>query len=107
MTFESDLKEGNFTVPRCPGCRVIVWPPSDFCSRCLQGTVWEKAPSEGVVLEYSGQGGQHFCMAEMGGGSFRIVCRVVSGTPGVGKRVRVEKCGIRGGLHFFDVRVLD
>lgn len=106
MRFNSDLKKGKFTVSACHKCQIIIWPPSDFCSMCLGDTVWEAAPLEGVILEFSSKDGQYFCVAEMAG-LFRIIGRITSGTAQIGKKVRIEACGIRDGLNFFDMHVLD
>ncbi len=105
MTFESELERGRLVVPRCPECGAVAWPPSDFCGRCLRPAAWEDAPREGTVLEFSRQDGRYFCVADMGG-SFRILCGVASGTPARGSRVELERCGIRDGKCFFEVRVL-
>jgi len=35
MTFEDELRKGNFQIPECTNCKKIVWPPSYFCNHCL------------------------------------------------------------------------
>ena len=106
MRFRSELCRGNLVVPVCDSCKKTVWPPSDFCSYCLADTVWEAAPRDGIILEFSRQGGRYFCVAELGR-TLRLVCSVASGTPENGRRVRLERCGIRDGSGFFEVRVLE
>ena len=93
-------------VSMCSACKIIVWPPSEFCNRCMASTVWEKAPLDGVILELSQQDGQFFCVVELAT-SFRIVGRIISGIPDVGKKITVERCGMRDGTSFFDMQVLD
>ena len=105
MTFESELKKGNLTSSVCPSCKIIVWPPSDFCSKCLKETVWEKAPTEGVVLEFSKLGKEYFCIAEMET-SFRIIGKITQGVPRIGQRIKLEKCGIKDGSYFFEMCLL-
>ena len=106
MRFKSDLQKGKFTISACRNCQEIVWPPSDFCSTCLEKTEWEEAPREGVILEFSSKNGQYFCVAEMGD-SFCIIGRITSGTAKIGSKVRIEACGVRDGSSFFDMHVLD
>ena len=105
MTFESELKKGNFVVSKCQSCG-IVWPPSDFCNRCLGVTVLEKTSTTGVILGFSRQDGKYFCLAEIDG-SFGIVGRIMSGIPQMGRQVKIQRCGMRDGSPFFEMSILE
>ncbi len=104
MMFESELKKGNLIISKCSHCMMVVWPPADFCNRCMRETVWEDAPLDGIILESSRKDGNYFCIAEIDN-SFRIMGSVTSGTPNTGKKVRVKKCGIRNGAWYFELQV--
>lgn len=105
MNFESELKKGNLTVSRCSSCKITVWPPSGFCNKCLKETVWEKGPTEGVVLEFSKKDDEYFCVVEMEK-SFRILGKIKCGIPRIGQRIRLQKCGIKDGSYFFEMHPL-
>ena len=60
MTFEDELKKGNFQVPECLNCKDIVWPPSDYCSICFSKIIWRKSDGVGKILEYSKKGAIFF-----------------------------------------------
>lgn len=105
MNFESELKKGSLVVSRCSSCKITVWPPSEFCSKCLKETVWEKGPATGVVLEFSKKGEEYFCMVEMEG-SFRILGKIRHGVPRIGQRIRIQRCGIKDGSYFFEMQIL-
>ena len=123
-SFESALRQGAFEIPVCDACHSAVWPPSDFCSRCL-GTVSLRGADPGLqmrgrivgVSEDTGRAGsargadgmmRFFCLVE-----FDQKIRVVAGLssvarPGVGSRVVLRSCGLspNGGGYIFDVDVL-
>ena len=101
MNFESEIRQGRLVVSKCDACKVTVWPPSGFCSRCLGMTSWKDAQAAGTVLEYSKKDESYFCVVEMHD-SFRVIGRVASGTPKIGQKAELQKCGIRDGAYFFE-----
>lgn len=102
--FETELKKGNFVVSKCNYCDEIVWPPSNFCSKCLGDVTWEKAPITGKILEFSKSNNEYFCVVEMGE-SFRIIGRVKSGTPKIDQLATLQECGIRNNSYFFEMKL--
>ena len=94
----------HVAVSRCPDCRNVAWPPSRFCSRCLQETAQEEMPLDGTILEYSKQDGRYFCIAEINC-SFRILGRIVSGTPRIGSKIMVENYWNEKGIDYFEMAI--
>ena len=51
--FEAELKDGRFVVSECPKCKIIVWPPSNFCNKCFEEVTWRNSLSSGKLIEFS------------------------------------------------------
>ena len=56
MSFETELKKGNFTVAFCNKCKKTVWPPSEYCDKCFNETQLNNSNGLGKILEFSKQG---------------------------------------------------
>ncbi len=98
-----------FVVPECKKCNIVVWPPSDFCSRCFNKTDWKNASCEGELLEFSKKGDQYFCLAK-----FEDVIKIM-GTleiipnrdPQLGQKVKMVRCGLRNDrAHYFIMKLV-
>jgi len=99
--FESALAEGVFRVPECTVCSCVVWPPSEFCSRCLGAVSLrpqnsrEDAPSGHIVELSSDNTGAYFCLAELEHGNIRLIASLRSDhPPSPGDGVILASCGI-------------
>ena len=101
MSFNSELKKGNFCIPECTICKKIIWPPSEFCNHCFGKVSLKKGDFEGKIIEFSRQKEDYFCLVEFKD-TIRIMTRI-SQTPKVGQSVRITKCGITDGNYFFKV----
>lgn len=65
-TYRENLKQGRFTLQRCPSCAAHVFPPRALCNRCGEpGLIWGDASGEGsvyavtVVSRRESQGGDY------------------------------------------------
>ncbi len=106
MNFETELKKGKFLVSECPFCKIIVWPPSDFCNRCLKENSWKECSCEGKILEFSKKENTIFCVAEIEK-SLKILGEIISGTPEIGKKIKVVDCGITNNNYFFKMAIIE
>jgi uncharacterized OB-fold protein len=66
--FEQELKNNNFLCSKCTKCNKLVWPPSDFCNKCLGEVIWEPLSRYAKVVEFSSKDSKYFCIAEFDGG---------------------------------------
>lgn len=100
--FESELKSGKFVIPECPSCKVVIWPPSNFCSNCLGKVKWRKSNGIGKILEYSKKDDAYFCLAEFEN-KIRIMglLKIHSNQPKVGGKVKLESCRMDGKNYNF------
>jgi len=105
MTFEDELKKGNFQVAECINCKKIVWPPSDFCNQCFSEIRWRKCSNEGKIIEFSKQNNIYFCLAEFEN-SIKIIGKISSGVPDKAQQVRIERCGIKNDDYFFEFSLI-
>ena len=106
MNFEAELEKGNFVVSECHKCKKIVWPPSEFCNVCLKEVSWRKSSGEGKILEFSRQNENFFCVAEIEN-SIRLIGKIVSGLPEVGKKVKIESCSVEGQDYVLNMKIID
>jgi hypothetical protein len=106
MNFESELKKGNFLISECTHCKKIVWPPSEFCDQCLKENSWRECSRIGKIIEFSKKEKTYFCVSEIEN-SIKIIGKIVSGLPKIGKQVKIIECGITNENYFFKMRVLD
>ncbi len=101
MNFETELSNGKFCIPECEKCKKITWPPAEFCSHCFGTISLKQITGDGKIIEFSKQGEHYFCMVEF----FEIVRIIakISKTPKIGQTVKISKCGIKNGDHFFQI----
>jgi hypothetical protein len=105
MTFEDELRKGNFQVAECTDCKKIVWPPSDFCNQCFQEIRWRKCANEGKIIEFSKQNNNYFCLAEFEN-TIKIIGKVASGIPTKDQQIRMERCGMIDDNYFFEFSLI-
>ncbi|MCA9827724.1 MAG: hypothetical protein KC444_04940 [Nitrosopumilus sp.] len=101
MSFEAELEKGEFSIPECRSCDMVIWPPSEFCNRCFGPVSLRRGEFEGKVIEFSRQDNLYFCLVEFEK-DVRILART-SESPEIGKRVKMSRCGISNGSYFFQV----
>ena len=106
MKFESELKKGIFLVGKCPKCKKVTWPPSDFCNICFGELYWKEASRDGKLIEYTKKNNKSFCIVEIDDG-IRIMGSLLTNStkPKVGSKVRLEKCGVKNGNYSFVMRL--
>ena len=101
MNFETELSQGKFMIPECGVCKKIVWPPTEFCNDCFGPVFLKNGNFEGEILEFSKQNNDYFCLVEFEK-NIKIMAKM-SETPKIGQMVKILKCGISNGSHFFIV----
>jgi len=106
LSFESELKKGNFVISECPHCKVIVWPPSDYCNQCLSENSWRGCSRIGRIIEFSKKESTYFCVVEIEQ-SIRIIGEVISGIPKTDGKVKVIGCGIENNNYFFKMAIVE
>ena len=106
MSFESELKKGNFLISECARCKKIVWPPSEWCDQCLDKNSWRKCTGKGKIIEFSKKENTYFCVAEIEN-SVKILGELISDSPKIGKSVMIIDCGIHDNNYFFKMKMLD
>lgn len=62
--FEDELKNNNFVCSKCMKCQHWVWPPSEYCNKCLGNVTWNTVPKHALLVEVSRKDGRYFCIAE-------------------------------------------
>lgn len=102
------MKKGKFIVSECKLCKGIVWPPSDFCSKCFTKTEWRGIDKIGKILEFSKKEDQYFCLAEFENavkimGTLLLESHQV---PKIGHQVNLDECGIKDGTHYFVMKLI-
>ncbi|MGI0017846.1 MAG: zinc ribbon domain-containing protein [Nitrosotalea sp.] len=90
--FEDELKKNNFVCSKCTKCQHFVWPPSEFCNKCLGDTTWEHMSKNAKLIEISSKDGKNFCIAEFEG-NIRVF-GTISGSlrPNPGHGLVLERC---------------
>ena len=106
MNFESELKKWNLVISECIDCNKITWPPSAFCNQCLKQTSWRQCSSNGKIIEFSKQNDVFFAVVEFEN-SIRIIGKITSGTPEIGKSVKVTECGIAEDGYLLKIKVVE
>lgn len=106
MSFESELKKGNFLLSECKRCKKITWPPSEWCNQCLGTNSWRKSTCKGKIIEFSKKENTYFCVAEIEH-SIKILGEIISDNPKIGKSIRIIDCGIKDDNYFFKMKMLD
>jgi uncharacterized OB-fold protein len=90
--FKDELKNNNFVCSECIKCKHLVWPPSEFCNKCLGDVVWRSVSRNATLVEFSNKDGTCFCVAE-----FEDGIRVFGTIPGnhilsPGQHLVLEHC---------------
>ena len=62
--FEQELKNNNFFCSQCTKCDNLVWPPSEFCSKCFSNVIWRPVSRFAKLIEFSSKDNKFFCIAE-------------------------------------------
>lgn len=62
--FEDGLKNNNFVCSKCIKCQHFVWPPSEFCNKCMGAVTWKPVSKNAKLVEISSKDGKSFCIAE-------------------------------------------
>jgi len=101
MSFESELSQGQFCIPECTVCKKVVWPDSDFCNHCFGPVSLKKGDFKGKIIEFSRQNEEYFCVVEFEG-VVKIIAKI-SEIPKINQIVKISKCGVSDGNHFFYV----
>ncbi len=65
--FEDELKNNNFVCSYCVKCQHFVWPPSEFCNKCLGDVTWRQVSKNAKLVEVSSKDDKYFCIAEFEG----------------------------------------
>jgi len=105
MSFEYELKKGNFTISECKYCQKTVWPPSEFCNQCFREVSWRKGSIEGKIIEFSKQNTEYFCIVEIEEG-IKIIGKTSTGIPNIGQYAKIEKCGMRDENYYFEISLM-
>ena len=98
LEFESALACGRFMIPECTGCLKTVWPPSEFCNRCLSSVTLQRdlvGTVKGRILDFSARvAGSFFCLVEFEN-AVRLVANLSSDvTPEPGDLILLKSCSI-------------
>ena len=104
MNFESELKNGRFTVGECAKCHGVSWPPSESCSNCFGELVWRQVREPGIIIECSAIGGKAFAMVEFEG-KIRILGTIPEKNLEPGQKVKITGCGFDQTPKFTFVRI--
>lgn len=65
--FEDELKNNKFVCSECMKCKQLVWPPSEFCNKCLGAVEWRSLSKNAKLVEFSSKNETRFCIAEFEG----------------------------------------
>lgn len=90
--FEEGLKKGKFVCSECQKCKKLVWPPSDYCNRCLGQVKWRPVSQTAKLIEFSKKDNNFFCIAE-----FEDEIRIMGSLqtdkkPIIGQDLKLIKC---------------
>jgi uncharacterized OB-fold protein len=100
LNFDDSLKKGHFLISECKYCEVIVWPPSEFCNRCLKENSWRECSRIGTIIEFSKKESVYFCVAKFEN-TIQIIGEIISGVPKKNEKVEIVDCGISNNSCFF------
>ena len=88
-------------VAQCPGCKYTMWPLAPHCPCCLTDTIPYDLPARGRILEYSGDAGRYFCVAEFEYG-IRLMCELdVDSAPASGQEITLDRIERSGASYSF------
>ena len=65
--FEDELKKNNFVCSECIKCQHLVWPPNEFCNKCLGEVLWRPISRNAKLVEFSTRNGTRFGIGEFEG----------------------------------------
>lgn len=90
--FEDELKNNNFVCSECVKCQHLVWPPSDFCNKCMGPVMWRPISHMAKLVEFSSKDGKIFGIAEFEG-NIRVFGTIEGrSTPSPGDNLVLEYC---------------
>ena len=90
--FEEELKNNNFVCSECLKCQKIIWPPSNYCNKCFRNVIWRQVSRNAILLEYSYENGECFCLAELED-QIRLVGKILEPNKlEIGQKLVLEKC---------------
>jgi uncharacterized OB-fold protein len=78
--FEDELKKNNFVCSECVKCQHLVWPPSEFCNKCLGEVMWRPLSKSAQLVEFSTRDGIKFGIAEFEG-NIRVFGTIEGNSP--------------------------
>ncbi len=98
--FEQELKNNNLICSECLRCKKLVWPPSEYCNKCLGNVVWRQISRTAILLEYSCKGDECFCMVELEG-QIRLLGTIQKSSElQIGQELILETCDYDGNEKF-------
>ena len=101
--FETELKKGNFIIGECPNCKIVIWPPSEYCSKCFGNIEWRNSINVGELIEFSRKDDSYFGIAEFEK-KIRIMGTIKSkDIPKIGQKTKLEKCSVNEGNYSFEM----
>ncbi len=105
--FETELKKGNFVIGECPKCKMVIWPPSDYCSKCFENVKWKNSNSIGKLIEFSKKDNAYFCITEFEE-KIRIMgsLRNIEHEPKIGQKVKLERCSMTDNNYNFELSLV-
>ncbi len=105
--FETELKKGNFIIGECPNCEIVIWPPSEFCSKCFDNVKWRNSVNSGELIEFSKKEDSYFGIVEFEK-KIRIMGSLKSRTePKIGQKTKLEKCSLEEGNYHFEMALVE
>ncbi len=99
--FENELKRGNFVISECNSCKSIVWPPSDYCNKCMDDVMWRKINPVGKLIEFSKKDEFIFGIVELEE-KIRIIGKLKINPSDIkeGQNVKLHSCNYDKGPQF-------
>jgi len=93
LNFESELRQGRFTVGECNKCHRISWPPSDFCNNCFGNLQYRPVKEPGILLESSAKDGNFFGIVKFED-SIKVIGKIDSNIEQKpGQMMKIASCG--------------
>ena len=105
--FETELKKGNFLIGECPSCKIVIWPPSEFCSKCFGNITWRNSENVGELVEFSKKEDTYFGIVEFEN-KIRIIGTLKSkNEPKIGQKTKLDNCSIKEGNYHFELFMME
>jgi uncharacterized protein len=87
--------KGKFIAPFCNSCNKKIWPPSYFCSSCLEKTELKKFQTTGTLIEFTTSYFKNrgtFGVIDLDG--IRVIGSILGEMLYEGMRVTMTDCGV-------------